>query len=167
MISKEEWWRIMEAYGARIWPLQIVFYILAILFTLWLFLKPGRVQNIIIKLYVCIAFAWNGIAFFFVIAKDITGNTYGNYLIGALFLVVSLSFVIDLFKQEMEFSLPIVRWQRYATIVLMIIVFCYPWIGVACGHRFPGRRACTRTTPSVPSRPHPPRRSQARPAPAG
>ena len=84
MIPAEEWWRIIEAYGARIWPAQTVFYIVAILLTGWLFLKPGRFQNWITKLYLSIAFAWNGIVFFLILAKDITGDSYGNYLFGSI-----------------------------------------------------------------------------------
>jgi hypothetical protein len=63
MISAEEWWSIIGTYGARIWPAQVIFYIIAILLTGWLFLKPGRVQNWLTKLYLSIVFAWNGIVF--------------------------------------------------------------------------------------------------------
>lgn len=137
MLTVEEWSRIMENYGAKIWPMQIVFYIVAILLTVWLFLKPGRIQNILMKLYLCIAFTWIGIAFYFIIAKDIAGNAYGNYIMGAFFIIISVLFAVDLFRNKMHFSLPTVRWQRYATLVLTILVFSYPWIGMAFGHRFP------------------------------
>jgi len=43
MVTVEEWSRIMEDYGAKIWPMQIVFYIVAILLIVWLFLKPDRI----------------------------------------------------------------------------------------------------------------------------
>lgn len=137
MLTVEEWSRIMEDYGEKIWPMQIVFYIVAILLTVWLFLKPGRIQNILMKLYLCIAFTWIGIAFYFIIAKDIAGNAYGNYIMGAFFIIISVLFAVDLFRNKMHFSLPTVRWQRYATLVLTILVFSYPWIGMAFGHRFP------------------------------
>jgi hypothetical protein len=137
MVTVEEWSRIMEDYGAKIWPMQIVFYIVAILLTIWLFLKPGKIQNILMKLYLCIAFIWIGIAFYFVIAKDIAGNTYGNYIIGVFFIIISVLFAVDLFRNEMQFSLPTGRWQRYATLALTILAFSYPWVGIAFGHRFP------------------------------
>jgi len=78
MIAKDQFWQIMEAYGAQIQPAQIVFYIAAILIVGWLFLKPGRIQSLFAKLYLSIAFAWNGIAFYFVLARDIAGDSYGN-----------------------------------------------------------------------------------------
>ena len=67
MIPREEFWRAMEAYGARIWPIQIVFYVAAILFVGWLFLKPGRLQSLSVKTYLSIAFAWNGIMFYMIL----------------------------------------------------------------------------------------------------
>lgn len=109
MLTVEEWSRIMEDYGAKIWPMQIVFYIVAILLTIWLFLKPGRIQNILMKLYLCIAFTWIGIAFYFIIAKDIAGNTYGNYIMGAFFIMISVLFAVDLFRNKMHFYLSTVR----------------------------------------------------------
>jgi hypothetical protein len=137
MISAEEWWSIMEAYGARIWPAQAIFYLIAILLIGWFLLKPGRVQSWFTKLYLSIAFAWNGIVFFLILAKHITGESYGNYLFGSLFIIVSVLFAVDLFRQKMQFSLPAAGWRTYATLLLLLLVFCYPLFGIACGHHFP------------------------------
>jgi hypothetical protein len=137
MITAEEWWSIFEAYGARIWPAQIVFYIVAILLTAWLLFKPGRVQNWLMTLYFSIAFAWNGIVFFLILAKGITGDIYGNYLFGFIFIIVSVLFAVDLFRKKMQFFLPAAGWRKYATLGLMLLVFCYPLFSIAFGHRFP------------------------------
>ena len=150
MITAEEWWSIIEVYGARIWPAQAVFYIVAILLTGWILLKPGRVQNWFTKLYLSIAFAWNGMVFFLILAKDITGDSYGNYFFGSIFIIVSVLFALDLFRQKMQFSLPAAGWHKYATLVLMLLVFCYPLFGIAFGHHFasliiPGTFPCPTT----------------------
>jgi hypothetical protein len=137
MLTVEEWLRIMENYGAKIWPAQIVFYVMAILLTVWLFIRPGRIQNLLIKLYLCMTFMWIGIAFYFVFARGIAGNTYGNYIMGAFFIIISVLFAVDIFRNKMHFLLPAVRWQRYSTLVLTILAFSYPWIGITLGHRFP------------------------------
>lgn len=140
----------MEAYGAQIEPAQIVFYIAAILLVGWLFLKPGRIQTIIAKLYLSIAFAWNGIAFYFVLARDMAGGSYGNYVFGSVFIIVAVLFAVDLFRQKMRFSLPKVGWRKYATLVLALLVFCYPLFGMVFGHSFtslpiPGAFPCPTT----------------------
>jgi hypothetical protein len=134
MVPREEFWRIMEAYGARIRPAQIIFYIAAILSIGWLLLKPGRVQSLLAKLYLSIAFAWNGIVFFLILARDMAGDSYGNYFVGSAFIIVSVLFAVDLFRQKMQFSLPTAGWRKYATLALMLLVFCYPLFGIAFGH---------------------------------
>jgi len=131
MIPAEEWWSIIEAYGARIWPAQIVFYIVALLLMGWLLFKPGRIQSTCTKLYLAIAFAWIGIVFFLILAKDITGESYGNYFFGFIFIIVSVLFTVDLFRQKMRFSLPASGWRTYATVVLLVLVFCSPLFSIA------------------------------------
>jgi hypothetical protein len=140
----------MDAYGTGIRPVQIVFYIVGILLIGWLFLKAGRTPTFFAKLYLSIAFAWNGIAFYFVLARDMAGDSYGNYVFGFVFIIVSVLFAVDLFRQKMQFSLPTVGWRRYVTLALMLMVFCYPFFGIALGHSFtslimPGAFPCPTT----------------------
>jgi hypothetical protein len=127
MITAEEWWQIIERYGTQIYPIQIVFYIIAALLVVWLFISPGKLQNILLKLYLSIAFAWIGIVFFLILARDITGGNYGNYLFGSIFIIASILFAVDIFRKKMQFSLPRVRWRKYTTLFLMLLVFCYPF----------------------------------------
>lgn len=150
MIPREEFWSVMEAYGARIRPVQIAFYIAAILFVGWLFLKPGKLQSLFAKLYLSTAFAWNGIAFYIVFARDMAGDSYGNYVFASVFILVSVLFAVDLFRHRMQFSFPTVGWRKYATLVLMLLVFCYPLFGIVFGHSFaslimPGTFPCPTT----------------------
>jgi hypothetical protein len=150
MISAEKWWQIIERYNTQIYPLQIIFWIIAVLLVVWLFIKPGRLQNILIKVYLSITFAWIGIMFFLILAGDITGDNYGNYLFGSMFIVVSILFAIDIFRNKMHFSLPEARWRKYSTLFLMLLVFCYPFFGIAFGHNFgsliaPGTLPCPTT----------------------
>jgi hypothetical protein len=124
----------MEAYGAGIWPFQIVFYVAAILLVGWLFIRPGKRQSLCAKLYLSIAFLWNGIMFFLILARGMAGRSYGNYFNSSLFLIVSALFAVDMFRGKMSFALPAGGWRTCATLVLMVLVFCYPLFGVAFGH---------------------------------
>jgi hypothetical protein len=150
MVTRDEFWNFMKAYSARIWPTQIIFYIAAILFVVWIFLKSGKSQNVFIKLYLSVAFAWNGIMFYMILAKGLAGESHGNYVLGSLFILVSVLFVVDVFRQKMQFSLPIVGWRKYATLLLMMLVFCYPLFGMRSGQDFtslimPGTFPCPTT----------------------
>jgi hypothetical protein len=134
MIPREQFWRVMAAYGAGISPAQVIFYVAALLSVGWLFLKPGKTQSLCAKLYLALAFAWTGIAFYMILARGMAGGSYGNYVFGAVFIVVAALFAVDLFRRRMHFSLPAVGWRRVATLVLMGLVFCYPLFGIAFGH---------------------------------
>jgi hypothetical protein len=150
MVTIDEFWDIMQAYSTRIWPVQIIFYTIAILFVGWIFLNPGKFQNVFAKLYLSIAFAWNGIMFYMLLAKGMAGENHGNYIFGSLFILVSVLFMVDLFRQKMQFYLPSLGWRRYATLLLMMLVFCYPLFGILSGHGFtnlimPGTYPCPTT----------------------
>lgn len=150
MISAEQWWSIMEAYGAQIWPAQVIFFIIAVLLIGWLLLKPSRIHSLFMKLYLAIAFAWNGIVFFLILAKEITGANYGSYFFGFLFILVSALFVVDLFRKKMLFSFPNAAWRKYVTIGMMLLIFCYPLFGIAFGRSYlslitPGTFPCPTT----------------------
>jgi len=150
MIPVEEWLSIVKAYSVAIWPAQVTFYLAAILVTGWFLLKPGRAANNAIKLYLAAAFAWNGIMWFFILAREMGGDGYGNYLFGAIFIVVSALFAIDLFRHRMQFAIPSSGWQRHLTLTLLILVFCYPLFGLALGHdagrlMYPGTYPCPTT----------------------
>jgi hypothetical protein len=150
LVTREEWLSILEAYSDQIWPAQIIFFLTAILLTGWVFLKPGRIQNWLIKLYLSMAFAWNGIMWFLILARDMAGDSYGNYFFGSIFIVVSLLFAVDLFRYKMVFTLPTDGWRKVATLSLLLLVFCYPLLGATFGHPpnrliFPGTFPCPTT----------------------
>ena len=130
MVTRGEFWNIMGAYGARIWPIQVIFYLVAIFLTGWLILKPGRHQSLFTKSFLSLAFAWNGILFYMTLAKGMAGDSRGNYFFGALFLLVAALFAFDLFRQKMQFALPMVGWRKYITLSLIMLVFCYPILGI-------------------------------------
>jgi hypothetical protein len=136
-VTVEEWSQIMENYGAKIWPAQIIFYVIAVLLTVWLFIKPGRIQNILMKTYLSVSFAWIGVVYYFILSKDMAAGTYTNFIIGSFFIVISVLFAIDIFRDKMHFSLPKARWFRYTTVALTILTFSYHLIGMAFGHEFP------------------------------
>lgn len=150
MVTRDEFWRIIAAYGSQIWPIQIIFYFVAIFLVGWLLLTSGRFQSRITKLFLSIAFAWNGIMFYMILAKGMAGNSRGNYFFGTLFILVSVLFIIDLFKQKMQFALPTSGWQKYALLFGLCLTFCYPLFGYLSGHALtslimPGTFPCPTT----------------------
>jgi hypothetical protein len=150
MITKGEMWAIMQAYGEQIMPIQYLFYIVGILLVGWLFLKPARLHNFLINLYLTIAFVWNAIVFELILARDMARGSSGNYFVALMFIIVAVLFLVDSFRKKMQFFLPTGGWRRYATMVLMLLIFCYPLFGLALGHEYsslimPGTFPCPTT----------------------
>jgi hypothetical protein len=133
MLSAERWWEIIGAYGAGIWPAQAIFFVVAAALVLFLIFKPGKVATALMKLYLALAFGWNGIAFFMILGKDLVGN----YFFGSLFTLVAILFAVDLFRGRIQFRHPEPNWQKYLTLALVLIVFCYPLFSLVFGHYFP------------------------------
>ena len=109
---------------------------------LFVFLRPGRAANALVRLYMTVSCGWIGVVFFLIFGKGLKGN----YFSGSLFIIVAILFVVDMFRKRMEFHLPRVGWQRYLTVVLTLIALCYPIFSIAFGHRFP-RTIITGTFP--------------------
>ena len=142
MLSAEQWWEIIRAYGAAVWPAQSIFFIGTSSLVLLVCLKPGRTVDTLTRLYLMLSMGWIGIVFFLILGKGLAGN----YFFGALFTIVAILFAVDLFRQKMQFHLPTVKWQRYTTIVLSLAVLCYPLVSMALDHRFPGGCRSSETT---------------------
>jgi hypothetical protein len=150
VIPRDEFWRIMQNYGAGIMPAQFIFYLAGILIVTWLAIESGRRATIFAKIYLAVAFAWNGIIFYITLGRGMAGSSHGNYLLGAIFILVSVLFIADLFRDQMHFSIPHAGWQRHATLAMTLLVFCYPIFGLLRGHGMidlimPGTYPCPTT----------------------
>ena len=134
MISREQFWQVMQDYGSAIMPAQIVFYVAAALVAGCLALSSGRRSSFAAKAFLGVAFAWNAIGFYLTLGSGMAAGSGGNYIFGIIFLVVSILFGVDLFRGRMEFAVPVGRWERLFTLVLTVMVFCYPVFGMFRGH---------------------------------
>jgi len=94
---------------------------LAATLTYFVFAKANATANTIMKLFLCFAFAWNGI----------------SAVASALFIIVAILFALDISNKKIEFRLPVTGWQRYLTVFWILLVFLYPVIGLAFGHYYP------------------------------
>ena len=134
MITRNEFWGVMEGYAKGIMPSQFIFYFIALVLVAWLFRGPGRVKTVLTKGYLTVAFAWNGIVFYMVLGQGMAGGSHGNYIFAAIFMIVSTLFALDIFRGRMQFTIHRYGWQEYATQFLLLLVFSYPLLGILFGH---------------------------------
>ena len=133
MLSPEEWWGIIALYGGEIWPAQPILYLCSLAAAALVFFRPGQVADMVMRLWLALAFAWVSVVFFLVIGRDLAGST----LFGVLFGVVALLLAADLFRRRMTFRLPAPGPLRGLVAVLAVAIFAYPAISLALGHSFP------------------------------
>ena len=150
MITRNEFWRVMEGYAKGIMPSQFIFYVIALALVAWLFRGPGRVKTALTKGYLTVAFAWNGIVFYLMLGRGMAGGSHGNYIFALIFMIVSILFALDIFRGRMQFTIPQSGWQKYATQFLLLLVFSYPLLGIMFGHSaqsliMPGTFPCPTT----------------------
>ena len=134
-MSAKEFWAIIEAYNTQIWPAQLVFYIIIIALVAWLFLKPGRLSKALVKLYFLFSFGLSG-TFFFIIFYSKGSGLLRGYFMGSLFAVAAILFAVDIYRRKMVFCLPQANWQRWVTLILVLMVFCYPLFSIVLGCSF-------------------------------
>jgi len=73
-----------------------------------------------------------------------------SYFMGLLFAVAAILFAVDIYRRKIVFCLPQASWQRWFTLILVLIVFCYPLFSIAIGRSFhtiifPGTLLCPTT----------------------
>jgi hypothetical protein len=134
MITKDEFWKVMAGYSAEVMPFHFVFYVLAVVLVAWLSRRPDRLPTLLMKGYLSLAFAWNAIVFYLLLGSGMAGGSLGNYIFATIFIVVSTLFAIDGFRGRMHFVIPTYGFQRYVTLFLLVLVFCYPILGMLSGH---------------------------------
>lgn len=133
MPATETFWNQMGAYNEATILFQIVLIVLAIILIYLVFVRPTVGANILMKAFLSFAFAWNGIVFFLLYAK----NPISTFVGAPLFIIVAVLFFVDIFTNKISFGLPDSTGQRLITALWILLVFSYPLIGFALGHSYP------------------------------
>ncbi len=141
MPTTETFWNQIGAYNEATSLVQIIMVIIALILIYLVFAKPSTRANDLMKTFLSFAFVWNGIVYFLIFAKSPMATFFG----APLFIIVAILFAVDIFTRKIEFRLPDVKWQKYLTIVWILLVFLYPLIGLALGHYYP--KTCTPMMP--------------------
>ena len=148
MLDSASWWQVMKDYNDAIAPFQWVLYMLCIgVFVAFLLMKEKQ-GNALVQGFLGVVNLWIGIFFFVVLGKGFKPPM--NYSQGFLFVSIGLLFLFDLVRGKIRFGVPENKTWRMVWMVLMAIVFIYPWVGAMQGKPmnewiFPGTFPCPTT----------------------
>jgi len=133
MPTTDIFWNQMGLYNEATFSVQIIMVAIAAILTYFIFAKSGTKTNILMKVFLSFAFAWNGIVFFLIYAK----SSISTFFAAPLFIIVAILFVVDIFTKKIEFRLPSIKWQKFITAFWILLAFLYPLIGLTLGHFYP------------------------------
>lgn len=132
--STEQFLEVFRQYNSSVWPLQIIFYILAILMV-WQVWSPKQKHPPLILLLLGGFWLWMGIVYHFVFFTSINKAAW---LFGIMNIVQGILFIFyGIKKNGVSFRFP---WNIYSITGIILIVYSlvfYPLIGHFSGHSYP------------------------------
>lgn len=150
MIPANDWWNVLAAYNQSIFPLQILFYALAVFITAYFLIKPGKMASNIASIFFSCTFLWIGTVFFFTLGKDLPAYQAQTFL----FISLSVCFFANLFTKNTRFQLSKDPTRKTITIIAFIIVLAYPLVSLVIGrplerYLLPGSFPCPTTALAI------------------
>jgi hypothetical protein len=132
-MDTEIFWTQVGAYNEATFPFQAILVITAVFLTYLAFTKPSAKTDTWMKTFLALAFAWNGVVFFLIFAKNPISTFFG----APLFIILAILFTLDIFTKKTEFRWPNAKWKKGLTAVWILLVILYPLIGLPLGHPYP------------------------------
>lgn len=148
MVSSKDWWAGLIAYNTKIFPIQLIVMLVAILLTLLLRFRPSKTSSNLMKAFLNFSMLFNGVVFFIILGDKLPSPL--NFVQGGLFIVIGILFSVDIVTGWSFLSFPPKGIQRNITYALLIVVALYPVFGLLRGHNFaqliyPGTLPCGST----------------------
>jgi hypothetical protein len=126
-----------ESYNQRIFPLQIVMAVVAILLVGLLFILPGATTTLLLKAFLSITFGWIGVAFLFLVGDIRKRWPFVSFSTAVAYFPLAVIFILDIFSKTV-YEIPFPGWRLYASLFVMAWgIIIYPLTGYLLGHRYP------------------------------
>ena len=133
MIATEDWWNVLISYNESIMPFQFIWAGIALILTIWFFIKPGKITNILLKVYFILSFAFISIIFFAIKGQELPAFIGQAICFGSLAILLA----IDLKFNKFQFTKPEKLAPKIVMLVSLVLVFLYPIFGMILGHIYP------------------------------
>jgi hypothetical protein len=130
----EEFLSVFERYNLSVWPMQIVFVLIAIL-AMILSIRKINQSDKIISIFLGFFWLWIGIVYHL---AYFTAINKGAYFFGVLYIIQGLIFLFaGGIKSKLSFKF---QWSFYGLIGSLFILYAliiYPILGYSFGHVYP------------------------------
>jgi len=132
--TTEQFLQVFTNYNQTIWPLQILFILLAVICVILIF-RNSAYTNAIVPAILAFFWLWMGLVYHIIFFTQINPAAY---LFGALFILESILIVyygIIRRKLELVYNKDLFSYSGITLILFAIVI--YPLIGFSVGHIYP------------------------------
>jgi hypothetical protein len=127
-----------ESYNQRIFPLQFLMAVVAIVLVGLLFILPGATTTLLLKAFLSITFGWIGVAWLFLMGDMRKRQPFVSFSIALTYFPLAVIFVLDIFAKKTAYEIPFPGWHLYVSLFMMAWgIILYPLTGYLWGHRYP------------------------------
>jgi hypothetical protein len=132
--STEDFLNVFGSYNQSVFPVQIIFYLIAII-CIYLLVKGSASSNKIIASVLSFFWLWIGIIYHIVFFSSINKAAY---FFGGLFIIQSILFFIDgVVQNKLSFAYTKNIFSNTGIIFLAYALIIYPLLGYLLGHKYP------------------------------
>jgi len=131
MMLANEWWAVLQNYSLSIFPVQIIFCLLAAAMLVVFFTQQETIANRVIKGGFVLTFGWIGIVFFLLHGQELPAHNAQAFL----FLSLSVLFSVEFFANTYKFKIPRTVWRKTLMMIGFALVMAYPLFGILLGRR--------------------------------
>ena len=125
---------VFNAYNQSIFPLQIIFYLIAFL-CIYLLFTENKNTNMVISIVLSFFWLWMGIVYHLIFFSAINKAAY---FFGALFIIQGILFTVwGVFKNSLSFEYQKSTNNIAGIILLLYALIIYPVLGYNLGHAYP------------------------------
>lgn len=132
--SVDDFLSVFESYNVSIWPIQIIFYVLALI-AIAVMVKGSNNSSQIVMSILAFFWGWMGVVYHIVFFSAINKAAY---IFGAVFLLQTFIFLyVGVIKKKIQLEFNLSPSGIVALILLTYSLVVYPLLGHAMGHIFP------------------------------
>jgi hypothetical protein len=126
---------ILKQYNESVFPMQIIFYLLAVV-AIYLVIKPNAKSDRIISAVLAFLWLWMGIVYHYLFFAPVNPAAYS---FGSAFIVqAALFLVFGVFQSNLSFRFAGDKFGITGIILILFALFIYPVLGFLFGNIYPG-----------------------------
>lgn len=132
--TSEQFLEVFKNYNLAVFPMQIVFYLIAF-WIIYLVFKPNSKSNKIISVVLAIFWFWMGIVYHIIFFTEINKLAY---VFGSLFIIQGILFLMfGVFQDKLSFGFQKTIFGIFGMILILFSLIVYPILGYYLGHIYP------------------------------